>query len=113
MSARAEMSASAPRRQHEPGRGDDGADHASGVVMMRFAFVLTALVLLGTATEAPAACRRFGTPLEGDLRGGQLLIGTQATPAPPYARSLPPQLLQGGGLRGPPPPRGPLRPEVP
>jgi len=80
-----------------------------GVVMMRFAFVLMALVLLGTATEAPAACRWFGTQVECDLGGSQLLIGTQATPAPAYARSLRPQLLQGGDPDDRPPSRWPLR----
>ena len=80
-----------------------------GGVMMRFVLVLMALVLLGTATEAPAACRWFGTQLECDLGGRQLLIGTQAAPAPAYARSLRPQLLQGGDLDDRPPPRWPLR----
>ena len=77
--------------------------------MMRFVLVLMALVLLGTATEAPAACRWFGTQVECDLGGSQLLIGTQATPAPAYARSLRPQLLQGGDPDDRPPSRWPLR----
>src|SRR2546426_12212948 len=80
--------------------------------MKRFAPVLMALVLLGAATEAPAACRRFGTQLECDLGGSQLLIGTQAAPAPPYARAPRPQLLQGGDLDFPPPPRWPFRLEL-
>src|SRR5438093_110400 len=76
-----------------------------GGVMMRFALVLMALVLLGAATRAPAACRRFGTQLECDLGGSQLLIGTQAAPAPAYGSSLRPQLLQGGDLDDRPLPR--------
>ena len=80
-----------------------------GGVMMRFALVLMALVLLGAATRAPAACRRFGTQLECDLGGSQLLIGTQAAPAPAYGSSLRPQLLQGGDLDDRPTPRWPLR----
>src|SRR3989454_4343100 len=109
MSARAEMSASAPRRQHERRReGRWRRSCTRGVVMMRFALVLMALVLLGTATEAPAACRRFGTQLECDLGGSQLLIGTQAAPAPAHTNSLRPQLLQGGDLDDRPPPPRPL-----
>src|SRR5256885_6118748 len=84
-----------------------------GVVMMRFALVLMALVLLGTATEAPAACRRFGTQLECDLGGSQLLIGTQEAAAPPYARAPRPQLLPGGDPHLRPRPRGPLPPGLP
>src|SRR5438445_11286928 len=82
-----------------------------GSVMMRFALVLMALVLLGTATRAPAACRRFGTQLECALGASQLLIGTQAAAEPAYARTLRPQLLQGGDrlLDDRPPPRWPLR----
>src|SRR5438552_15338782 len=97
MSARAEMSASASRRQHEGGReGRWRGSCTRGVAMMRFALVLMALLLLGTATEAPAACRRFGTQLECALARSQLLIGTQAAAAPAYAGALPPPLLQGG-----------------
>ena len=83
-----------------------------GGVMMRFALVLMALVLLGAATRAPAACRRFWTQLECDLGGSQLLIGTQAAPAPAYGSSLRPQLLQGGDLDDRPLPRWPLRLEL-
>src|SRR5207247_163835 len=85
-----------------------------GVVMMRSALVLMALVLLGTATEAPAVCRRFGTQLECALGGSQLLLGTQAAAEPAYANALKPQLLQGGDglLDDRPPPRWPLRLEL-
>ena len=83
-----------------------------GVVMMRFVLVLMALVLLGTATEAPAACRRFGTQLECALGGSQLLIGTQAEAAPAYAGAPRPQLLQGGDLDFRPRPRWPFRLEL-
>ena len=78
--------------------------------MTRLLLVLMALVLLGTATQAPAACRRFGTQLECALGASQLLIGTQAAAEPAYARTLRPQLLQGGdGLLDdrPPPPMAP------
>jgi len=79
--------------------------------MTRLLLVLMALVLLGTATQAPAACRRFGTQLECALGASQLLIGTQAAAEPVYARTLRTQLLQGGhGLPDDrPPPRWPLR----
>src|SRR5207249_10418473 len=83
-----------------------------GVVMMRVVLVLMALVLLGTATEAPAACRRFGTQLECALGGSQLLIGTQAEAAPAYAGAPRPQLLQGGDLDFRPRPRWPFRLEL-
>src|SRR5438552_17975528 len=83
-----------------------------GSVMMRFALVLMALVLLGAATRAPAACRQFGTQLECDLSGSQLLIGTQAAAAPTYAGAPQPQLLQGGDLDFRPVPRWPFRPEL-
>ena len=79
--------------------------------MTRLLLVLTALVLLGTATQAPAACRRFGTQLECSLGGSQLLIGTQAAAEPAYAGALRPQPLQAsdGLLDDRPPPRWPLR----
>src|SRR2546427_13178618 len=80
--------------------------------MKRFAPVLMALVLLGAATEAPAACRRFGTQLECDLGGSQLLIGTPAAPAPAHGSSPRPQLLPGGDPHDRPPPRWPLPPAV-
>src|SRR5437867_12956013 len=83
-----------------------------GGVMMRFALVLMALALLGVATRAPAACRRFGTQLECDLGGSQLLIGTQAAAAPAYAGALRPQLLQGGDADDRPLPRWPFRLEL-
>jgi len=80
--------------------------------MMRFALVLTALGLLGAATRAPAACRLFGTQLECDLGGSQLLIGTQAEAAPAYAGALRPRLLQAGGVDNRPLPRWPFRLEL-
>ena len=49
---------------------------------------------------------------ECDLGGSQLLIGTQAAPAPAYGSSLRPQLLQGGDLDDRPLPRWPLRLEL-
>ena len=77
--------------------------------MKRFALVLMAFVLLGAATRAPAACRRFGTQLDCALGASQLVIGTQAAREPAYARTLRPQLLQGGDLDDRPLPRWPLR----
>ena len=83
--------------------------------MTRFPLVLLmALGLLGGATQAPAACRRFGTQLECALGASQLVIGTQAAREPAYARTLRPQLLQGGDgvLDDRPLPRWPLRLEL-
>jgi len=117
-----DVEATMPRYRHAPrcrrrprvgsmnvGAGAMAQIMHQGEVMMRFALVLMALVLLGVATEAPAACRLFGTQLECDLGGSQLLIGTQAAPAPAYARSLRPQLLQGGDPDDRSPSRWPLR----
>ena len=81
--------------------------------MRRFALVLLmALCVLGAATRAPAACQRFGTQLECDLGGSQLLLGTQAEPAPSYAGALRPQMLQGGDVDERPLPRWPFRLEL-
>ena len=81
--------------------------------MMRFALALMmGLGLLGAATRAPAACLRFGTQLECDVGGSQLLIGTQAAAAPAYAGALRPQLLQGGAVDDRPLPRWPFRIEL-
>jgi len=63
--------------------------------MKRFLLALMALGLLGLATRAPAACRRFGTQAECDLGGGQLMIGTQRVPEPTCARGFGQPLLQG------------------
>src|SRR5207244_5262418 len=117
MSARAEMSAAgAPM-----GRGGRWRSSCTRTVfgrlaaMTRFPLVLLmALGLLGGATQAPAACRRFGTQLECALGARQLVIGTQAAREPAYARTLRPQLLQGGDgvLDDRPPHRWPLRLEI-
>jgi len=63
--------------------------------MKRFLIALMALGLLGLATQAPAACRRFGTQVECDLGRSQVIIGTQRSPEPTCARAFGPQLLQG------------------
>ena len=63
--------------------------------MKRFLLALMALGLLGLATQAPAACRWFGTQVECDLGGSQLTIGTQRVPEPTCARAFGRQLLQG------------------
>jgi hypothetical protein len=60
-------------------------------------FVLALVGVLVGATGVSAACRRFGTQLDCDLGGRQLVIGTQAAPAPRYAGDLAPQMLGGGG----------------
>ena len=80
--------------------------------MSRFALLLTALCVLGVATRAPAACREFGTQLECDLGGSQLLLGTQTAAAPAYDRLLRPQMLQGGDADTRPVSRWPLRIEL-
>jgi hypothetical protein len=61
---------------------------------MRFLLALMALGLLCVAPQA-SACQWFGTQLECDLGGRQLLIGTQAVAAPAYAGAFRPQRLQG------------------
>jgi hypothetical protein len=63
--------------------------------MTRFLLALMALGLLGAAPQASPVCRRFGTQLECDLGGSQLLLGTQAAAEPAYAGALRPQLVQG------------------
>jgi len=80
--------------------------------MMRFPLALMTLGLLAAAAQAPAACRQFGTQLECDLSGSQLLIGTQAAAAPTHAGAPQPQLLQGGDLDFRPVPRWPFRLEL-
>lgn len=80
--------------------------------MRRFMLILVAAGLLGAATPAPAACRRFGTQVECDLGGSQLLMGTQAAAAPAYARALRPQSLQGSDVEERPLPRWPFRFEL-
>jgi hypothetical protein len=46
--------------------------------------------------QASAACRWFGTQLECDLGGSQVLIGTQELAEPVYAGALTPQPLLRG-----------------
>ncbi|SRR6059036_1129125 len=62
--------------------------------MTRFLFALLALGLFGATPQASAACRWFGTQLECNLGGSQVLIGTQEVAEPVYAGALTPQLLQ-------------------
>ena len=45
--------------------------------MTRLVPVVMALGLLAAAAPSTAACRWFGTQLECDLGGSQVLIGTQ------------------------------------
>ena len=70
--------------------------------MTRFLLpLLMALGLFGAAPQASAACRWFGTQLECDLSGSQLVLGTQTAAEPAYAGTLRPPLLQGSdGLLG-------------
>src|SRR5438034_7608606 len=67
--------------------------------MMRLVPVVMALGLLAAATPSSAACRWFGTQLQCDLGGNQVLIGTQQVAEPAYAGALRAQpLLQSGEL---------------
>ncbi len=69
--------------------------------MKRLLSALMAFGLLGAATAAPAACHWFGTQLECDLGGRQLLIGTQTAADPSDATGLRPQPFSGlDGLFG-------------
>ena len=61
--------------------------------MKRFLPVLALFGLLSVTTHASAACRRLGTQLECDLRGRQVLIGTQAEAEPGYAQIFRPHLF--------------------
>jgi hypothetical protein len=63
--------------------------------MTRFLFALMALGLLGAAPQASAACRWFGSQLECDIGGSQLLLGTQAAAEPAYVGALRPQPIHG------------------
>ena len=65
--------------------------------MTRFLLALMALGLFGATRQASAACRWFGTQLECDLGGSQVLIGTQKMAEPSYAGALRPQQLQNSG----------------
>jgi len=62
--------------------------------------LLSALALLAAlAAGRPAfACQWFGTQLECDLGGSQVVIGTQATDQPQYARTFQPQSFHGDGV---------------
>ncbi len=62
--------------------------------MTRFLLAVMALGLFGATPQASAACRRFGTQLECDFGGSQvLMIGTQGVAEPAYAGALRPQSL--------------------
>ena len=73
---------------------------------------LIAFGLLCAATRAPAACRWFGTQLECDLGGNQLVIGTQTAANPDYATPVRPQPFGGGLFDGRAIPDRPLRLEL-
>ena len=67
--------------------------------MTRLTSAVMALALLAGATPSSAGCRWFGTQLECDLSGRQVLIGTQAEHEPVYVGVFRPAgLLGGGGL---------------
>jgi hypothetical protein len=53
------------------------------------------LGVLIAASPVSAACGWFGTQLECDLAGRQVVVGTQTADEPTYARSLHLQALQG------------------
>jgi hypothetical protein len=65
--------------------------------MTRLVTAVMALGLLAAATPSSAGCRWFGTQLQCDLRGNQVLIGTQAEDEPAYLRPFRPAGLHGGG----------------
>ena len=62
---------------------------------MRFLPALLALGLLSAATNAPAACRLFGTQVVCALGESQLSIGTQTAVEPTYATAVRPLPLNG------------------
>jgi len=64
--------------------------------MTRFLFALLALGLLGAVPHASAGCRWFGSQLDCEVGGSQLVIGTQAVAAPTSPGILGQQPLQGG-----------------
>ena len=64
--------------------------------MKRILCTLVALGLVGASPPAGASCRWFGTQLECEFRGRQLLIGTQAAAEPSYVGAFRAQSLQGG-----------------
>ena len=65
--------------------------------MTRLVPVVMALGLLAAAAPSSAACRWFGTQLECDLGGSQVLIGTQTEDEPAYLRPFRPAGLHGDG----------------
>ena len=65
--------------------------------MTRLVPAVMAFGLLAAATPSSAACRWFGTQLECDLGGNQVLIGTQTEDEPAYVRPFRPAGLHGGG----------------
>jgi len=64
--------------------------------MKRILCTLVALGLVGAAPCARASCRWFGTQLECELGGRQLLIGTQTAAEPSHVGGLPALPLHGG-----------------
>src|SRR5947199_9557534 len=67
--------------------------------MTRFLLGLMALGLFGATPQASAACRWFGTQLQCDLGGNQVLIRTQQVAQPPYAGALRTHPLLENGQR--------------
>ena len=80
--------------------------------MTRFLLALMALGLFGATPQASAACRWFGTQLECDLGGNQLVIGTQTAANPGYATPVRPQPFGSGLFDGRAIPNRPLRLEL-
>ena len=66
--------------------------------MTRLAPAAMALGLVAAATPTSAACRWFGTQLECQLGGREVLIGTQAEDEPVYVRPFRPAGLHAGGF---------------
>lgn len=81
---------------------------------MRFPAALLAFGLLSAATNAPAACRWFGTQVLCTLGGSQLSIGTQTAVEPTFAPAVRPLPFNGspGPLDNGTPLGGPFRFEL-
>ena len=65
--------------------------------MTRLVPAVMALGLLAAATPSSAACRWFGTQLECEFGGSQVLIGTQAEDESANLGRFPQEGLHGGG----------------
>jgi hypothetical protein len=62
------------------------------------ALAVVGVLLIGAPVSA--VCRPFGTQVECEGRMSRLVLGTQTSRAPTYARSLRPQAFQGSWRLG-------------